>query len=259
MRFSCTRAIACRLTDLTIPASLDERRGTLRLVRSAIPAATGRRKTAEVLSIIVPKSVSWRSAGMGARSHRQRRSDPRRHQEWFCRNARVALEAEGTLPRVRHRPMILRLEILQNAVDDLRRLGWLDGADHRVAAALLDAVAELVERAICLEATAILTARPVRPIAASSPWGRNSARVTRHGFLYHRPISVACPSAPFPHRDISEACPCRRRSQRPGAAAPLRSVRAMPHLRLQRGALVEPRLDLLDAHVLELVDDLVLD
>ena len=28
-------------------------------------------------------------------------------------------EAEGTLPRVRHRPMILRLEILQNAVDDL--------------------------------------------------------------------------------------------------------------------------------------------
>ena len=59
-------------------------------------------------------------------------------------------EAEGTLPRVRHRPMILRLEILQNAVDDLCRLGWLDGADHRVDAAVLDAVAELVERAIAL-------------------------------------------------------------------------------------------------------------
>jgi len=40
-------------------------------------------------------------------------------------------EAEGTLPRVRHRPMVLRLEILQSAVDDLCRLGWLDGADHR--------------------------------------------------------------------------------------------------------------------------------
>ena len=59
-------------------------------------------------------------------------------------------EAEGTLPNVRHRPMILRLEILQNAVDDLCRLGWLDGADHRVDAAVLDAVAELVERAIAL-------------------------------------------------------------------------------------------------------------
>ena len=59
-------------------------------------------------------------------------------------------EAEGTLPRVRHCPMILRLEILQNAVDDLCRLGWLDGADHRVDAAVLDAVAELVERAIAL-------------------------------------------------------------------------------------------------------------
>ena len=59
-------------------------------------------------------------------------------------------EAEGTLPNVRHRPMILRLEILQNAVDDLCRLGWLDGAGHRVDAAVLDAVAELVERAIAL-------------------------------------------------------------------------------------------------------------
>jgi hypothetical protein len=59
-------------------------------------------------------------------------------------------EAEGTLPRVRHRPMVLRLEILQNAVDDLCRLGWLDGADHRVDAAVLNAVAELVERAIAL-------------------------------------------------------------------------------------------------------------
>ena len=44
--------------------------------------------------------------------------------------------------------MVLRLEILQNAVDDLCRLGWLDGADHRVDAAVVDAVAELVERAI---------------------------------------------------------------------------------------------------------------
>ena len=46
--------------------------------------------------------------------------------------------------------MILRLEILPNAVDDLCRLGWLDGADHRVDAAVLDAVAELVERGIAL-------------------------------------------------------------------------------------------------------------
>jgi hypothetical protein len=59
-------------------------------------------------------------------------------------------EAEGLLPRVRHRPMVLRLEILQSAVDDLCRLGWLDGADHRVDAAVLDAVVELVERAIAL-------------------------------------------------------------------------------------------------------------
>lgn len=35
--------------------------------------------------------------------------------------------------------MVLRLE-----------MGWLDGADHRVDAAVLDAVAELVERAIAL-------------------------------------------------------------------------------------------------------------
>jgi hypothetical protein len=59
-------------------------------------------------------------------------------------------EAEATRPRVRHRPMILRLEILQNAVDDLCRLGWLDGADHRFDAAVLDAVVELVERGIAL-------------------------------------------------------------------------------------------------------------
>jgi hypothetical protein len=58
-------------------------------------------------------------------------------------------KAEAILPRVRHRPMVLRLEILQNAVDDLCRLGWLDGAD-RVDAAVLDAVVELVERAIAL-------------------------------------------------------------------------------------------------------------
>jgi hypothetical protein len=59
-------------------------------------------------------------------------------------------EAEASLPRVRHRPVVLRLEILQNAVDDLYRLGWLDGAGHRVDAAVPDAVAELVERAIAL-------------------------------------------------------------------------------------------------------------
>jgi len=59
-------------------------------------------------------------------------------------------EAEGTMPRVRHRPMVLRLEILQNAVDDLCRLGWLDGADYRVEAAIVDAVVELVERGIAL-------------------------------------------------------------------------------------------------------------
>jgi hypothetical protein len=36
-------------------------------VRSAIPAATGRRKTAEVLSAIVPKSISRRPACLGTR------------------------------------------------------------------------------------------------------------------------------------------------------------------------------------------------
>ena len=78
-------------------------------------------------------------------------------------------EAGGTLPRVRHRPMMLRLEILQNAVDDLYRLGWLDGADHRVDAAVLDA---------------------------------------RHRFLNRRPIFGRLPVCALPdHRDISEACP----------------------------------------------------
>jgi hypothetical protein len=62
----------------------------------------------------------------------------------------VVSETEGTPPRVRHRPVVLRLAILQNAIDDLCRLGWLDGADHRVDAAVVDAVAELVERAIAL-------------------------------------------------------------------------------------------------------------
>jgi hypothetical protein len=67
-------------------------------------------------------------------------------------NATRALlsEAEGTLPRVRHRPMVLRLEILQNAVDDLCRLGWLDGADQRNNSAIAGAVVGLVERAIAL-------------------------------------------------------------------------------------------------------------
>jgi hypothetical protein len=60
-------------------------------------------------------------------------------------------EAEATLPRVRHRPMVLRLEILSNAVDDLRRLGWLDDAAHRSDAGVADAVVGLVERAIALK------------------------------------------------------------------------------------------------------------
>jgi hypothetical protein len=39
----------------------------------------------------------------------------------------------------RHRPMILRLGILQNAVDDLCRLGWLDGAgQHNVPKTLTE-------------------------------------------------------------------------------------------------------------------------
>jgi hypothetical protein len=46
--------------------------------------------------------------------------------------------------------MVLRLEILQNAVDDLRRLSWLDGADQRDNSAIAGAVAGLVERAIAL-------------------------------------------------------------------------------------------------------------
>ena len=57
---------------------------------------------------------------------------------------------ESTACQVKSILLHLRLEILQNAVDDLCRLGWLDGADHRVDAAVLDAVAELVERAIAL-------------------------------------------------------------------------------------------------------------
>ena len=59
-------------------------------------------------------------------------------------------EAEATLPRVRHRPMVLRLEILPNAVEELRRFGWLDGADQRNNSAVADAVVGLVERAIAL-------------------------------------------------------------------------------------------------------------
>jgi len=46
--------------------------------------------------------------------------------------------------------MILRLEILPNAVDDLCRLGWLDGADHSSDSAIADAVVELTERALAL-------------------------------------------------------------------------------------------------------------
>jgi len=59
-------------------------------------------------------------------------------------------EAEATLPGVRHRPMVLRLEILPNAVDDLCRLGWLDDAGHSSNSAIADAVVELTERALAL-------------------------------------------------------------------------------------------------------------
>ena len=59
-------------------------------------------------------------------------------------------EAEGTLPRVRHRPTVLRLEILPNAVDHLCRLGWLDDAGHSGNSAIADAVVELTERALAL-------------------------------------------------------------------------------------------------------------
>lgn len=127
----------------------DERRGALLLVHEPVPAAA-RWPRATLLPPSMPAGISCRRAGMGARRHRQRRSDPRRHQEWLCRNARVALRDGSDPAEGEHRPMIMMLEILPNAVDDLCRLGWLDGADHRVDAAVLDAVAELVERAIAL-------------------------------------------------------------------------------------------------------------
>jgi hypothetical protein len=114
---------------------------------------SGRDRTAENSRSSVGHRAEERSTaqrGMGAQRYRQPRSDPRRHQEWLCHNARVALRGRRDPAEVRHRPMVLRLEILQNAVDDLYRLGWLDGANHRVDAAVLDAVADLVERGIAL-------------------------------------------------------------------------------------------------------------
>jgi hypothetical protein len=87
-------------------------------------------------------------------------------------------------------------------------------------------------------------------------------RVTRHKFLDRRPISVAGPSAPFPTIGllVRLAPRRRRRSQRADAAAPLHlRTGAMPHFQPRLGTLVEPGFDLLIAHVLELVDDLVLD
>ena len=120
------------------------------LVRAAVPAAANGGRRTEVLSAIVPTNVPCRGANLvldkiasGALTLADIRSGS-------AATRALLSEAEATLPRVRHRPMVLRLEILQNAVDDLCRLGWLDGAGHRVDAAVLDAVAELVERAIAL-------------------------------------------------------------------------------------------------------------
>jgi hypothetical protein len=46
------------------------------------------------------------------------------------------------------RPIVLSLEILPSAINDLRGLGWLDAAGRGHVGAVADAVAELVERAI---------------------------------------------------------------------------------------------------------------
>jgi hypothetical protein len=93
--------------------------------------------------------------------------------------------------------------------------------------------------------------------------GRICAKLT-HSEKRSRPISVACPSAPFLSIGILVRLALRRRRlQRPDNArrlAPVsaRSTRTLPHLDARLGLGIKPRLDLLVAHVLELVDDLVL-
>jgi hypothetical protein len=52
-------------------------------------------------------------------------------------------------PAEGERRMVLRLEILPNAVADLHRLGWLVGG-RRLDDAVVAAIAELVERGIAL-------------------------------------------------------------------------------------------------------------
>ena len=51
---------------------------------------------------------------------------------------------------IKRGPIVLRLEILANAVADLIDLGWLDDAGHHIDAAVGDAVVGLVERALAL-------------------------------------------------------------------------------------------------------------
>jgi hypothetical protein len=117
---------------------------------TAWPAPPLRRSYALSVSPFVPTSLPCRGANLGARQDRQRRLTLADIRSGSAATRALLSETEATLSTVRHRPMVLRLEILQSAVDDLCRLGWLDGADHRVDAAVLDAVAELVERAIAL-------------------------------------------------------------------------------------------------------------
>jgi hypothetical protein len=46
--------------------------------------------------------------------------------------------------------LVVRLPVLPNAIDDLRRLGWLSAADRAIESAVADAVVELTERALAL-------------------------------------------------------------------------------------------------------------
>ena len=100
---------------------------------------------------------------------------------------------------------------------------------------------------------------------------RNRARVTRHRFLYRRPISVARPSAPFPTIGILVRLALRRRrSQRPPDATGALARYTRPMLPVAYGrreraprsashALISSILiNLVNTQVLELVDDLVI-
>jgi len=58
--------------------------------------------------------------------------------------------AESIPPMVRRAPIVLKLNILPNALADLRRLGWFGAAGHCNDAAIIDAVVELVERGLAL-------------------------------------------------------------------------------------------------------------